>query len=105
METALDDFADSLKIIQSYAMELNTERALGFMLDVANQFGDGGLHSIYDAVAQNSMPFRELLEAIADESVDRIQGPWKLATQARRQHFLTTRFLSDDPFLNVSAVT
>lgn len=105
VETALDDFADSLKIIQSYAPELDTERALGFMLDVANQFGDRGLHSIYDAVAQNGMPVSELLQGIADESVDRIQDPWKLATQARRQHFLATRFLSDDPFVNVNAVT
>lgn len=101
VQTALDDFSDSLKIVQAYAPELTTERAVGFMLDVANQFGDGGLHSIYDAVAQSGMLIGDLLQAIADESVARIQDPWKLGTQARRQHFLTTTFLSDGPFMNV----
>lgn len=100
--TALDDFARSLRIIQSYAAELTTERATGFMLDVANQFGDAGLRSIYDAVFENGVAIRDLLQAIADESVNRVQDPWKLGTQARRQHFLTTTFLSDGPFVNAA---
>jgi peptidoglycan hydrolase-like protein with peptidoglycan-binding domain len=100
VQTALDDFANSLGIIQGYAPQLTTERALGFMLDVANQFGDPGLHSIYNAVAQDGMAVSDLLQAIADESVARIQDPWKTGTQARRQHFLTTTFLSDGPFVD-----
>jgi len=105
VQTALEDFLDSWKIVQAYAPELNTERAVGFMLDVANQFGNGGLHSIYDAVAHDGMSTSDLLQAIADESVAKIQDPWKSGTQARRQHFLSTTFLSDGPFVNVSATT
>lgn len=37
---------------------------------------------------------------VAEESVARIQDSWKAAAQTRRQHFLTTTFLSDDPFVN-----
>jgi len=103
VQTALDDFSDSWRIVRAYAPELTTERAVGFMLDVANQFGDGGLHSIYDAVAHDGISTNDLLQAIADESVARIQDPWKLGTQARRQHFLTTTFLSDGPFADVAA--
>ena len=100
VQTALNDFSNSWNIIQGYAPQLTTERAVGFMLDVANQFGDRGLHSIYDAVAQDGMAVSDLLQAVAHESVARIQDPWKAATQARRQQFITTTFLSDGSFVN-----
>jgi len=100
VQTALGDFSGSWNLIQAYAPQLTSERAVGFMLDVANQFGDGGLRSMYQAVVQDGMAVSDLLQAVADESVARIQDPWKSATQARRQHFLTTTFLSDGPFIN-----
>ena len=100
VQTALNAFSNSWNAIQGYAPQLTSERAAGFMLDVANQFGDGGLRSIYQAVAQDGMAVNDVLQAVADESVARIQDPWKSATQARRQHFLTTAFLSDGPFAN-----
>ena len=100
VQTALGDFSKSLNLIGQYAPQLNTERAVGFTLDLANQFGDGGAHSIYDSVAQDGMAIADLLQAMADESVARIQDPWKAATQARRQHFQTTNFLSDGLFAN-----
>jgi hypothetical protein len=98
VQTALNDFRDSLTQIQQYAPQLNSERAVGFMLDLANQFGDRGAHNIYQAVWQDGMAIGDALEAMANESVERIQDPWKAATQVRRQHFLTTDFLSDDAF-------
>jgi len=99
VQTALKDFSNSWNLIQMYAPQLTSERAAGFMLDVANQFGDPGLHSIFEAVAKDGMAVSDLLQAVADESVARMQDPWKAAVQARRQHFLTTTFLSDDPFV------
>jgi hypothetical protein len=44
------------------------------------------------------MPISDLLQAMANESVERIQDAWKAGTQARRQHYLTTDFLSDNLF-------
>jgi hypothetical protein len=98
VQTALNDFRGSLTQIDGYAPQLNTERAVGFMLDLANQFGNGGAHSIFQAVNQAGMPISDLLQAMANESVERIQDAWKAGTQARRQHYLTTDFLSDNLF-------
>jgi peptidoglycan hydrolase-like protein with peptidoglycan-binding domain len=98
VRTALDDFAASQKKIQQYAPQLSSERAMGFMIDLANQFGDGGARSIFQSVAQNGMAIGDLLQAMADESVARIQDPFKAGTQTRRQNFITTTFLSDGPF-------
>jgi len=100
VQTALNDFRGSLTQVQQYAPQLNSERAVGFMLDLANQFGNGGARSIYQAVWRDGMAIGDALQAMADESVRRIQDPWKAGTQARRQHFLTTGFLSDDAFSN-----
>jgi len=102
VKTALDDFGRSLNLIEQYAPQLNTERALGFTLDLANQFGDGGAHRIFQAVWQDGMAIPDALQAMADESVARIQDPWKAATQVRRQHFISTNFLSDSPFADSS---
>ena len=102
VKTALDDFGRSLNLIEQYAPQLNTERALGFTLDLANQFGDGGTRRIFQAVWQDGMAIPDALQAMADESVARIQDPWKAATQVRRQHFISTNFLSDSPFADSS---
>jgi hypothetical protein len=105
VQTALNDFRGSLTQIEQYAPQLNSERAVGFMLDLANQFGNGGAHSIYQAVWQDGMAIGDALQAMANESVQRIQDPWKAATQIRRQHYLTTDFLSDNAFSNPAAGT
>jgi peptidoglycan hydrolase-like protein with peptidoglycan-binding domain len=98
LQTALNDFSGSLRIIKQYAPQFDSERAVGFTLDLANQFGNAGARSIYQAVWNAGMSVNDLLQAMADESVERIQDPWKTGTQARRQHFLTTGFLSDNAF-------
>jgi len=103
VQTAVNDFAASLSQMQQYVPQLTSERAVGFMLDLANQFGDGGARRIFQAVVQPGMALGDLLQGMADESVSRIQDPFKAGTQARRQHFITTTFLSDEPFTNSSS--
>lgn len=98
VRTAISDFQGSLAMIRQYAPQLSTERAVGFTLDLANQFGDAGARSIYRSVRQAGMSLSELLQQMANESVERIQDPWKAATQTRRNLFLTTSFLSDNAF-------
>lgn len=98
VQTALKAFAGALSLIRQFAPELTSERGVAFMLDLANQFGNGGARSIYQAVKQDGMSESDLLAAMADESVARIQNPFKAGTQARRRNFLTTSFLSDGPF-------
>jgi hypothetical protein len=100
VQTATSDFRSSLAMIQQYAPQLTSERAIGFTLDLANQFGDAGARSIYRSVWQAGMSVSDLLQQMASESVQRIQDPWKSATQVRRNLFLTTPFLSDNPFVD-----
>lgn len=98
VQTALKALRGSLARIEQYAPHLNSERAVGFMLDLANQFGDEGARSIFRATWKDRMPIPDALQVMAEESVQRIQDPAKAGTQARRQHFLTTELLSDDAF-------
>lgn len=87
--TALADFSQSYTRLRQYATDMTSERSVGFMLDLANQFGDGGAKSIYQAVHRDGMSEAELMGAIAAESVRRIRN-FKAATQQRRQSFMTT---------------
>ena len=97
--TALADFAQSYTRLRQYATDMTSERSVGFMLDLANQFGDGGAKSIYQAVHKDGMSESELMTAIAAESVRRIKN-FKAPTQQRRQSFMSTSFLSDNLFVS-----
>lgn len=96
VQTAANAFRQSLKKMQGYARNLRTERGVAFMLDVANQFGDGGLKKLYLAAQREDMSEMDLLEAIADESVERMPDKFKQGVRARRDGFLQTARLSDD---------
>ncbi|WP_232470159.1 MULTISPECIES: hypothetical protein [Methylococcus] len=65
------------------------------MLAITNQFGDGGLKKRYLAAPSEDMAEMDLLEAIADESVERMPDRFKQGVQARRDGFLQTDRLSD----------
>ena len=80
---------------------VTSERGLAFMLDVANQFGDGGAHSIATTVARPGMTEAAFLEAAEAESVARVARQYgaesaeSKSTQNRREAIRTTTFLSD----------
>jgi peptidoglycan hydrolase-like protein with peptidoglycan-binding domain len=92
---ALAAFQNSQTIVTGYAPELTSERAVAFMLDVANQFGDGGARALYDATTADGQTVADHLTAIADESVNRIAAPFKAGTRNRRDLFLSTTLLAD----------
>lgn len=99
---AMGAFRRSLTAIHAYAPSLKSEREVAFMLDLANQHGDGGAGDIFRTVAP--APGRELLAALEDESVRRIGrqfGPGSneaIAGRARREAFRTSALLGDGPF-------
>jgi len=95
VQTAAKVFKSSLADIQVYAPDIRSERGIAFMLDVANQFGDGGLKDIYREVHRDGMQEFDILEAIADETVERIADNFKRGVRARRDGFLETKRLSD----------
>jgi len=100
VQTALSAFEDSCAQIRKFAPEVRSEQGMAFMIDVANQFGNGGVCNLYKAVRRDGMSETTLLQAIATESVNRIQTAFKAGTDARRQSFLATNFLSDAPLVD-----
>lgn len=90
-------FRKSLDKIRDYAPEIVSERGIAFMLDVANQFGDGGLKRIHGKIHQRGMTEMELIDAIADETVEEIADRFKQGVRARRDGFLHTALLADQP--------
>jgi peptidoglycan hydrolase-like protein with peptidoglycan-binding domain len=103
VSVALEAFGDSFQRFQAFAPQLRSERAVAFMLDLANQHGDGGARGIFTTVAQPGMSETQLLSALAAESIRRVQaqfgpGPFTESTRNRREAFRTSPLLSDQPF-------
>jgi hypothetical protein len=100
-------FENSLDLLRQYdsAGLVKSERAVAFMLDVANQFGNGsvkrpaqppdrGLAGLYRKTFRDGMTEQDLLKAIADASVAAMSPSLQNGVHARRTLFLTTPLLS-----------
>jgi hypothetical protein len=98
VRTAVAAFEQSRRSLQTFAPAFTSERAVSFMIDVANQFGDRGAQNLFDTVSRPEMGEADLLETIADESVKRMPDRFKGGVRARRDMFLNTALLSDEPF-------
>jgi N-acetyl-anhydromuramyl-L-alanine amidase AmpD len=103
IQSALVAFETSYKAIQRFAPDLKSERSVGFMIDVANQFGDGGAEKLYGGVHSTGMDEKTILEAVADATVESFEDKFKAGVRARREHFLQTPLLSDEPFVTDEA--
>ena len=68
VKMALTALQNSLAAIPAYTPEFITERAIAFMLDVANQFGDAGAKSLFVATKEDNQSLADHLSAIADAS-------------------------------------
>ena len=104
VDTALAAFSKSLAHLHRFAPQIRSERGVAFMLDVANQHGDGGAESIFDRVQAPGMSEADLLAAVQQESVARVRAqfgdrPEVRATQDRREAFRTTPLLSEEPLV------
>jgi peptidoglycan hydrolase-like protein with peptidoglycan-binding domain len=99
VQTARTAFDSSCRALLRYAPEIVSERAVGFMLDVANQCGDAGTEKIYRSLHHAGMAEMDLLEAIADATVARVDDNQKAGVRARRDRFLETPLLSNAPFI------
>jgi peptidoglycan hydrolase-like protein with peptidoglycan-binding domain len=96
LRTATAAFEASRRQLREYAPGLRTEREIAFMLDLANQHGDGGARSIFQAAGAQ-------LLAMEKESVKRVAAQFGagssevVSTQARRAAFRTSDLLADVP--------
>jgi peptidoglycan hydrolase-like protein with peptidoglycan-binding domain len=104
IDLAVSAFRASSAVIRSTAPVARSERALAFLLDVANQHGDGGMQSICARCATPDIAEPAFLQAAQDESVRRLgvqfgDGSSEMqSTFERRQAFRTSPMLSDEPF-------
>lgn len=102
---ALEDFSAAMRAFAPLVPTVRSERGFAFLLDVANQHGNGGLADILATVRSRVAPVGEaaLLLAVQDESVARLArqfgagNPNVVATLRRRVSFRTTPLLSDLP--------
>ncbi|MGB7924318.1 MAG: hypothetical protein WCF57_13830 [Pyrinomonadaceae bacterium] len=96
--TALAAFNDSFDRLHTNAPRIRSERGVAFMLDLANQHGDGGARSIFQAVNSPSLSEMELLRRMTAESVRRVQAQFRAGTRTRRESFVNTTLLSNQDF-------
>jgi hypothetical protein len=108
VSTARKAFEGSLATLREYdtAGLVKSERAVAFMLDVANQFGNGktmkpappspdrGLAGLYRRVFRQGIAVDELLEGIAEATVAAMPLRFQAGVRARRNLFLTTPLFS-----------
>jgi peptidoglycan hydrolase-like protein with peptidoglycan-binding domain len=100
---AVTAFTASARQIKQTMPLVATERGLVFMLDVANQFGDGGAHRLASQVPSSGVTEAEFLLAIERQSiaaVARQYGTDHAATRStanRRALVRTTPWLTDAP--------
>jgi hypothetical protein len=101
LDVAVEAFTRSAQLLQVSAPEVQSERGIAFLLDVANQHGDGGAASIVKTVRAPGQSEAQLLLAIENESVRRVEKQFGIgskeavATRNRREAFRTTPMLSD----------
>jgi len=100
---AVTAFRQSCANIRTVAPMARSERALAFLLDVANQHGDGGLRNICTTVVTPALTEQQMMAAVEAESVRRVTAQFgdgsaeARSTQARRDSFRTNTLLSGDP--------
>jgi hypothetical protein len=105
VDAALAAFTQSFAKLQSVVPGIRSERAVGFLLDVANQHGDNGLRSILQRVNAPALSESDLLVAVEQESIARVRAQFGdnsnelRSTQSRRDAFRTSPALADDPLV------
>jgi hypothetical protein len=89
VDTAVAALQASYRHLQSYGPEALSERCVTFMLDFANQYGDGGAKKRYLAAREQGMSGHQVIAAMTAADT---------TYHARRSFFLNTQLLGDEPF-------
>lgn len=93
----------SFNRIRAFAPAVQSERAIAFLLDLANQHGDAGAESICRKSLRPGISDGDLMARMEAESVARVRrqfgdGAEVESTRARRQAFRESALLADGPF-------
>jgi peptidoglycan hydrolase-like protein with peptidoglycan-binding domain len=103
IDEAVAAFRASSDRIRGFAPVVQSERAFAFLLDLANQHGDGGSETICRACLRPGISEADLLAKMEAESVARVrkqfgEGNEVKSTLSRRKGFRESALLSDAPF-------
>lgn len=100
LDVALAKFGDILKDVRTYAPVIRSQRAMTFMIDMANHHGDRGAREVFEASFTAGMTQEQVLPLMVEKSVERVKKKFKDATRTRREFFLDTdkKFFTDDDF-------
>jgi peptidoglycan hydrolase-like protein with peptidoglycan-binding domain len=103
MDEAAAAFRATFDRIRRFAPVVQSERAFAFLLDLANQHGDGGAETICRACLRPGISESDLLAKMEAESIARVRaqfgdGPEVASTRSRRKGFRESALLSDAPF-------
>src|SRR5574340_1035072 len=95
VDMAVEAYRRSIARLLPKTPEIQSQRGCAFLLDLANQHGDGGAASIYAAAHVPGMAEPDLLDAMQRESVRRVAAqfgagsPEASSTFSRREFFRT----------------
>ncbi|MFL5403709.1 MAG: peptidoglycan-binding protein [Gemmatimonadales bacterium] len=101
---AIAAYRESFQVIRTCAPAAHSERALAFLLDLANQHGNNGLRNICAKCTASGLGEPAFLQATQDESVRRLKAQFgdpsneATSTLNRRNSFRTSPLLSDAVF-------
>jgi peptidoglycan hydrolase-like protein with peptidoglycan-binding domain len=103
LNQAIRAYQASFNRIRAFAPATRSERAIAFLLDLANQHGDAGAESICRRSLRPGISEGDLLARMEAESLARVRkqfgdGAEVASTRARRQAFRESALLSDGPF-------
>jgi peptidoglycan hydrolase-like protein with peptidoglycan-binding domain len=104
VNAAVASFQQTFAKIDTSMPKITSERQVAFMIDLANQFGDGGAQKLYDSSQAGIDDPIALLGAIRDASVAKLTTLFPTlpqvarAGQDRRDFFIKTDLLADTVF-------
>jgi hypothetical protein len=98
IDLASEVYTGELRRVRGYAQEIQSERGLAFMLDLANQFGAGRVEQQYKLAVTQGESEPGILKKLEDIFTNIALPQFRPQVRARREFFRTTTLLSDSAF-------
>jgi hypothetical protein len=100
VDLASQAYQNQLAVVQAYTPALRSERALAFLLDLANQFGSGRVEQHYKSAAANGATEAEIMKQLEDAFTAIALPQFQPQVRARREFFRATPLLSDQTLVH-----
>lgn len=95
LAVAVESYGAELRRVRNYAGETASERTIGFLIDLTNQFGPGRVEQQYEEAARTDGGKGEILRKMEEAFTGMANPRFQAQVRARREFFRTTSLLSD----------